>query len=262
MALSRLDPHDEQARPETADCVSARFVPPRTRCATSHSMSSSLAVSRCREYSRTRDMRRSMVSRAGIDVDDGDGEHGHPESPRSRVRLRHTAYMKVEQDGEQQRRWDLFSHRDIHHSTCPGSPLPLLLRPPVFPSCSAWPAGGASPNHISSRRIHAIKRSYWHPCFPSVQPAHCATQEEGHRKAKSDRSDLLWDADAAPNFQQTRFSRRRRRRRRRVPFRFSSPCLGLPLVVDTGDPQTNNDGTAGPKAISAARFTSSPFRAP
>lgn len=161
-----------------------------------------MAVSRCREYSRTRDMRRSKISRAGIDVDDGDGEQGHPESQRSRIRLRHTANMKVEQDGEAATPMGPFFASRIQHfqfrfpSAPPSSDL--------FPSCSAWPAGGASPNHIPSRRIHAIKRSYWHPCFPSIQPAHCAIQEEGHRKSKSDRSDLRWDADGTPNFQQTK----------------------------------------------------------
>lgn len=165
---------------------------------------------------------------------------------------------------KQQRRWDLFSHRAFTTA------LPVPSAPPssdLFPSCSAWPAGGASPNHIPSRRIHAIKRSYWHPCFPLIQPAHCATQEEGHRKSKSDRSDLRWDADGTPNFQQTK--RRDETRFPPAPHRvvvaeslFGSrrACLGLPFVVDTGDPKRTMMERRGRKPISAGRFTSSPFR--
>lgn len=167
---------------------------------------------------------------------------------------------------KQQRRWDLFSHRAFTTALPVQVPLcPSLLRP--LPLMLSLARRRASPNHIPSRQIHAIKRSYWHPCFPSIQPAHCATQEEGHRKSKSDRSDLRWDADGTPNFQQTK--RRDETRFPPAPHRvvvaeslFASrrACLGLPFVVDTGDPKRTMMERRGRKPISAGRFTSSPFR--
>jgi len=69
------------------------------------------------------------------------------------------------------------------HSALVRVPLRPSSSSDLFPSCSAWPAGGASPNHIPSRRIHAIKRSLLAPMFPPLPlnptSALCHTRKRG-----------------------------------------------------------------------------------
>lgn len=130
----------------------------------------------------------------------------------------------------------------IHHSTCPGSPgspLPLLLRP--------------LPLMLSLARRRGIPQSHLlpsDPCNKTVLLAPMFSPQSNqrtvpHKKRGTPRPKvtgricagmLMPHPTSTDTLPASATSRRRRLGRRRVPFRFSS-CLGLPLVVDTGDPK-------------------------
>lgn len=154
----------------------------------------------------------------------------------------------------------------IHHSTCPGSPgspLPLLLRP--------------LPLMLSLARRRGIPQSHLlpsDPCNKTVLLAPMFSPQSNqrtvpHKKRGTPRPKVTGRICAGMLMPHPTFNRHASRQRHIASSSSWSPPSPFSVLVVPGPAfgcghwrsQTNNDGTAGPKAISAARFTSSPFRA-